>query len=376
MLTSLFFPNRDPQQSHRMRRWVMASGASGMVVLLFLAAYLLGLLDLRDFLTAAALVLGFVILFYVIFRSGLNLRFRDPSLTLAQILASTLVILFVLSQSEEGHGILSLIYMVSFLFGVFRLTTRQLLGITAFVALSYGLIIALQWHAGAGADPHAFNRKVLNWIVLTAVLTFFSVMGGYISKLRKEVADSKVKLEKAMLRIEYMAARDELTDLVNRRSLVDFLKQQKSRGDRFGSTFTTLMLDIDHFKRVNDTFGHQAGDVVLKSFAQAASASLRATDTLGRYGGEEFLAILDQTPLDRSAIVASRLCALARQLNFDELATGLRISISIGGAEYHRSEEWQATVERADQALYRAKHGGRDRFELDNSPAGGVARGA
>ena len=82
MLTSLFFPNRDPQQSHRMRRWVMASSASGMVVLLFLAAYLLGLLDLRDFLTAAAFVLGFVILFYVIFRSGLNLRFRDPSLTL------------------------------------------------------------------------------------------------------------------------------------------------------------------------------------------------------------------------------------------------------------------------------------------------------
>ena len=376
MLTSLFFPNRDPQQSHRMRRWVMASSASGMVVLLFLAAYLLGLLDLRDFLTAAAFVLGFVILFYVIFRSGLNLRFRDPSLTLTQILASTLVILYVLSQSEEGHGILSLIYMVSFLFGVFRLSTRELLGITAFVALSYGLIIALQWHAGAGADPHAFNRKVLNWIVLTAVLTFFSVMGGYISKLRKEVADSRAKLEKAMLRIEYMAARDELTDLVNRRSLVDFLKQQKSRGDRFGSTFTTLMLDIDHFKRVNDTHGHQAGDVVLKSFAQAASASLRATDVLGRYGGEEFMAILDQTPLDRSAIVAGRLCALARQLNFDELATGLRISISIGGAEYRPPEQWQATVERADKALYRAKHGGRDRFELDNSPAGGVARGA
>ena len=179
-----------------------------------------------------------------------------------------------------------------------------------------------------------------------------------------------------MLRIEYMAARDELTDLVNRRSLVDFLKQQKSRGDRFGSTFTTLMLDIDHFKRVNDTHGHQAGDVVLKSFAQAASASLRATDVLGRYGGEEFMAILDQTPLDRSAIVAGRLCALARQLNFDELATGLRISISIGGAEYRPPEQWQATVERADKALYRAKHGGRDRFELDNSPAGGVARGA
>ena len=376
MLTNLIFPTRDSQQSHRMRRWVMASSASAMVVVLFLAAYLLGLLALPAFLTASSLVLGCVMLFYAVFRSGLNLRFRDPSLTLAQILASTLVILYVLSQSEEGHGILSLIYMVSFLFGVFRLSTRELLGITAFVALSYGLIIGVQWHADMVAAPHAFNRKVLNWIALTSVLTFFSVMGGYISKLRKEVAESKTKLEKALLRIEYMAARDELTDLVNRRSLVDFLKQQKSRADRFGSAFTTLMVDIDFFKRVNDTHGHQAGDVVLQGFAKAASASLRATDVLGRYGGEEFMAILDQTPLDRSAIVAQRLCSLARKLNFDELATGLRISISIGAAEYRRPEEWQATVERADQALYRAKRGGRDRFELDNSTDDCVVRGA
>ena len=376
MLTNLIFPTRDSKQSHRMRRWVMASSASAMVVVLFLAAYLLGLLALPAFLTASSLVLGCVMLFYAVFRSGLNLRFRDPSLTLAQILASTLVILYVLSQSEEGHGILSLIYMVSFLFGVFRLSTRELLGITAFVALSYGLIIGVQWHADMVAAPHAFNRKVLNWIVLTSVLTFFSVMGGYISKLRKEVAESKTKLEKALLRIEYMAARDELTDLVNRRSLVDFLKQQKSRADRFGSAFTTLMVDIDFFKRVNDTHGHQAGDVVLQGFAKAASASLRATDVLGRYGGEEFMAILDQTPLDRSAIVAQRLCSLARKLNFDELATGLRISISIGAAEYRRPEEWQATVERADQALYRAKRGGRDRFELDNSTDDCVVRGA
>ena len=353
----------------------MASGASGMVVMLLFAAYLLDLLDQRAFLTATSFVLGFVILFYVIFRSGLNLRFRDPSLTLLQIVASTLVILYVLSQSEEGHGILALIYMVSFLFGVFRLSTRELLSLTAFVAFSYALIIGVQWYPEAVADPHAFNRKLLNWIVLTSVLTFFSVMGGYISKLRKDVAESKVELEKAMLRIETMAARDELTDLINRRSLVDLLKQQKSRGDRYGTTFSILMVDIDFFKRVNDTFGHQAGDLVLKTFARAASSSLRGTDVLGRYGGEEFMAVLDQTPVDRSAVVAERLCNLARQLNFDELATGFRISISIGGAEYCKPEEWQATVERADQALYRAKHAGRDRFELVDTPGEDLVSG-
>ena len=362
MLKSLIFPTRDPRQLHRMRRWIMATGASAMVVTLFFAAYLLDLLDRRAFLTAALLTLGFVILFYAIFRSGLNLRFRDPSLTLAQIVASTLVILYAMSRSEEGHGILALIYMVSFLFGVFRLSTRELVGLTAFVAFSYALIIGVQWYPGAAADPHAFNRKLLNWIVLTAVLAFFSVMGGYISKLRKDLADSKLRLEEVLQRIEHMAARDELTGVFNRRSLIDFLDRQKSRADRFGTTFSVLMVDIDHFKRVNDTFGHHAGDVVLSTFAQAAVIKLRQIDIFGRYGGEEFLAVLEQTPAQNAAVVAERLCAMARGLSFDELAPALRITVSIGGSDYRKAESWQTTVERADQALYRAKEGGRDRF--------------
>ncbi len=343
----------------------MASAASGMVVLFFLAAYLLDLLDRRTFLTATLLVLGFVILFYVIFRTGLNRHFPDPSLTLLQILASTLVILYVLSRSEQGHGVLSLIYMVSFLFGVFRLSTRELLALTAFVAVSYALIIGVQWHPDAVADPQAFNRKLLNWIVLTGVLAFFSVMGGYISKLRKNVADSKLRLEEALQRIEQMAARDELTGIFNRRSVNDFLDRQKSRADRFATTFSVLLVDIDHFKRINDTYGHHAGDVVLSTFARAALARFRQTDMFGRYGGEEFLAVLDQTPEQNIAIVADRLCTLARGLNFDELASGLRIAVSIGGTGHREAESWQTTVERADHALYRAKEAGRDRFVLE-----------
>ena len=346
-----------------MRRWLMATGASAMAVVLFFAAHLLDLLDQEAFVTAALLTLGFVILFFAIFRSGLNLRFRDPSLTLPQISASTLVILYTLSQSKEGHGILALIYMVSFLFGVFRLTTRQLLGLTAFVAFSYALIILVQWYPDAHADPGAFNRKVLSWIVLTSVLAFFSIMGGYISKLRKDLAGSNARLEEALQRIEQMAARDELTGIFNRRSLIDFIGRQKSRVDRFGTGFSVLMVDIDHFKRINDTYGHQAGDVVLVAFARAAAANLRETDVFGRYGGEEFLAVLEQTPAQNVPIVAERLCALARELNFDELASGLRITVSIGGTDYRKPESWQKTIERADQALYRAKEGGRDRFE-------------
>ena len=362
MLKSLLFPTRDARQSHRLQRWMMAAGASMMVVVLFFAAYLLDLMDRKTFVTAALLIVGFIVLFYAFFRSGLNLRFRDASLTLPQILSSTLVILYVLSQSKEGHGILALIYMVSFLFGVFRLTTRELLTLTAFVALAYALIIGVQWFPEAHTNPGAFNRMVLNWIVFTSVLAFFSVMGGYFSKLRKDLADSKRRLEEAIQRIEHLASTDELTGIHNRRSLIDFLEREKSRADRFGTGFSVLMVDIDHFKRVNDALGHHAGDVVLSTFARGAAVNLRQTDVFGRYGGEEFLAILEQTPVQNVMIVAERLCALARKLNFDELASGMRITVSIGGTDYRKPESWRTMVERADQALYRAKEEGRDRF--------------
>ena len=95
--------------------------------------------------------------------------------------------------------------------------------------------------------------------------------------------------------------------------------------------------------------------------------SLRGADVLGRYGGEEFMAVLDQTSIQGSGIVAGGLCALARTLIFDDLVEGMRISVSIGGAQYRKAEHWQATIDRADRALYRAKQAGRDRFELENA---------
>jgi len=367
MLHGRIFPADNPRQIHRIRRLFMAAGASAMVMALLFVSHRFGVLSLRAFVTAALLTLMFIIVFYGVFRSGLNLRFRDSSLTLLQILASTVVILYVLYESPRGHGVLSLIYMVSFLFGVFRLTTRELLGLTGFVALSYGLLISLHWRPGI--DPAVSGLMVLNWLVLVSVLTFFSVMGGYISRLRKEVADSRSRLQSALQRIEGLAAKDELTGVLNRRVLAEALTAQKNRADRYATAFSVLIADIDLFKRINDTHGHQAGDMVLKRFAAAAAQSLRNTDVFGRYGGEEFLAILDQTPLARVSVVAERLCALTRGLDLDHVVAGLKITVSVGCAEYRPPEDWQATVERADQALYRAKNGGRDRFELETMPA-------
>lgn len=363
MLHRMLFPDNDPQQAHLMRRFLMGIAASIMVLVLLFLSSLFGVLPFGALIAVSVATLLLVLGFFAVFRLGINKRFRDPSLTLAQIVASTLVILYALHQAPIGHGTLSLIYLVPFLFGVFRLSTPQLLGLTAFVSLSYAAMLALQPHPPA--DQLRLNQDILRWIVLTTVLMFFSIMGGYVSSLRKKLGEAHAGLERALLRIEHLAARDELTGVLNRRSLVEVLDQQKGRSDRYGAVFSILMVDIDHFKLVNDTHGHPAGDAVLARFAKVAAASLRQSDTFGRYGGEEFLAVLDQTTLEGACIVGERMCATAKRLQFDEFAATLRVTVSLGIAQYRPREDWHDLIKRADQALYRAKSGGRDRIECE-----------
>jgi diguanylate cyclase (GGDEF)-like protein len=363
MLHRMIFPLDDPQQAHLMRRFLMGIAASAMVLGLLFLSSLFGVLAFAAFAVAASITGLLLVLFFAVFRLGINKRFNDPSLTLVQIVASMLVILYALYESPAGHGVLSLIFMVSFLFGVLRLSTPQLLGLAAFVSLAYAAIIALQSYPFA--DRARLNQDVLHWIVLTAVLVFFSIMGGYISSLRKKLSETHTSLEAAMRRIERLAGQDELTGVLNRRSLAGILGRQKARADRYGLAFSILVIDLDLFKRINDTLGHPAGDAVLVRFATAASASLRQSDTFGRYGGEEFLAVLDLTNIDGACIVGERMCAMARALQVDETDTALRVTVSVGIAQYRAREEWAAMIERADQALYRAKAGGRDRIERE-----------
>jgi len=365
MLSELVFPADDPRQLHRLKRWLMATGASVLAIALFYAAHLLDLLARDAFVTAALATLAFIVLFYALLRSGFNLRFREPSLTRAQILAASLVVLYTLYQSQDGQGILALIYVMAFLFGVFRLRTGVLLGLTALVGAAYALIIALHWFEDASADPARFKRMLLSWVVLISVLAFCSILGGYVSKLRKDLAAGKANLEGALQRIERLVAQDELTGVNNRRSLIESLGREKSRADRFGTRFSVLMVDLDNFKAINDTHGHHVGDIVLQSLARAVAAGLRQTDVFGRYGGEEFLAILEQTGGQDAGLIARRMCAMLRELSFEEVAPGLRVTVSIGVAEYQRGESWQETVDRADRALYRAKARGRDCFEYE-----------
>jgi diguanylate cyclase (GGDEF)-like protein len=266
------------------------------------------------------------------------------------IVVSATVNTYVLYALKDGRGAFLLIYLVSMLFGVFRLSSQQLLRITAFVLLSYALVI---WQL-ARHNPATLNLSVelLQWVVLAFVLVWFSLMGGYINTLVTRLGQSEA---------------DELTGAYTRRRIIEILRHEKLRCDRGAGPLSVCMVDIDKLKQVNDTYGHQRGDEFLRAVVSAVQEELRVVDYIGRYGGDEFLLVLTQTPLVGAVDCAERIRSKVERQAVSESSPALAPSVSIGVAEYEMGETTIQTVVRADRALYRAKSGGRNRIECASS---------
>jgi two-component system cell cycle response regulator len=164
-------------------------------------------------------------------------------------------------------------------------------------------------------------------------------------------------------RVKNLSIRDGLTDLYNHRHSIELVANEYERVGRYESGVSVLMMDLDHFKRINDEHGHQAGDLVLKEVARVLKDTLRAVDALGRYGGEEFLAVLPHTSYDEARQTAERLRRAIHEHAFRMGDRELRATISVGVASYPSDivDSPNALIREADKALYRAKQDGRNR---------------
>jgi diguanylate cyclase (GGDEF)-like protein len=178
------------------------------------------------------------------------------------------------------------------------------------------------------------------------------------------------------LALQAQAGTDELTGIANRRAFLERADDEINRSLRYGHTLSLLMLDIDHFKQVNDTSGHAAGDAALVRMVEACLPSLREHDFLARLGGEEFVVLLPHTDSARALLVAERLRDAVERAGVDTPAGLFHITVSIGSATLPVGEQPDAAaeslsmlLERADKALYRAKHGGRNRVVCSVLPA-------
>jgi diguanylate cyclase (GGDEF)-like protein len=165
--------------------------------------------------------------------------------------------------------------------------------------------------------------------------------------------------------LERLARFDTLTGLMNRRTVLEKLDEWIAHQDRYGGALSVLMLDLDHFKQVNDNHGHAAGDTVLATSAQLLVENTRRADAVGRHGGEEFLIILPRTDIAGARVIAERIRSAVEDTPFlVQEEVSLRVTTSIGVAERGQKERANRLLARADVALYDAKRSGRNRVKI------------
>jgi diguanylate cyclase len=183
---------------------------------------------------------------------------------------------------------------------------------------------------------------------------------------RRQVAEAEGRIESLKAELEEVSGllrEDPLTGTLNRRGLEEVYARESARADRHGSPLCLVLLDLDNFKQLNDTHGHQAGDEALVELARTARQDLRPNDALARFGGEEFVLLLPDTDRDSAVAATTRLRTLLAELPLLHAGKQIRISFSAGIALRNPGESMLNLVGRADEALYRAKQAGKDRFE-------------
>ena len=172
-------------------------------------------------------------------------------------------------------------------------------------------------------------------------------------------------------RLQQLSDRDALTGLLNRRALAPLLQREAGRLRRYGESYALLMVDVDHFKAINDGHGHAAGDRALVQLSAVLRQAAREVDHVARLGGEEFCLLLPHTDLAGATHLAQRVHEAVRRASWSEFERGITVSVGVAVAQ-SPDEPPQAALERADQALYRAKHAGRDRVVLADPAAFGL----
>lgn len=357
-LAALFLTT-DRQQRVRITRSLLS--ALVFVVCVGLIAYvtLLGIMDPREGAVLASVIVLSCAGFYLALRSGFNLRFADPALTLAQTLAALTWIAGAYGTTNAAHGGTLLLLALVLVFGIFSMDPHRarLSGIYTVVIMGV-VMLYKSWTAPLLYPP------AVEWMYFVLVLTVvptITTLSSQLAKMRLRLKKQKAELRDALARIQELATRDELTGLINRRRMNQVLADHAALDKRNMVEFSVVVLDLDHFKRVNDTHGHGVGDEVLRNFAAEARRVLRETDVIARWGGEEFLLMMPEVPPGAPANGIERLRSALASLQVSATVPALRIGFSAGITTYRSGESMDATIERADQGLYQAKAAGRNR---------------
>ncbi len=300
---------------------------------------------------------GQLILFLCI-RGELNLRLKSGrSLLVPQTLWALFCTCWSYAITGPARGAVLTILAVTILYGVFssRPARVALLAGLGFLLL-VGTVLWKVW-----TDPSYDPRVETVHLALAAVsVAGAATAAARMSGLRRSLELKQIELALALERIQALATCDELTGLFNRRAALERMRSELGVRGRSSPLMALVMIDIDHFKSVNDRLGHSAGDLVLQRFADRARTVVRSGDFVARWGGEEFLMVMPATSAEKALAAMRRLRDVLHAESFNDLAGGLVVNFSAGVTECTGLADLHAAIERADQAMYRAKQGGRD----------------
>ena len=308
----------------------------------------------------ACSVLGLIAV-YAAIRSGWSRRFKDPALTLAQIPYAITCCAAAFVIAGPARGVTLPILAIILMFGIFGLTTRQMLGVLVYSLVAFGVASGVVAARDEPDYPTVVAAAYVGMVVVVLLSSTF--LTTRVQSTREHLRRQKAELAQALEQIRQLATHDDLTGLLNRRAMLDRMQLEQRRSLRSGSPLLIAQLDIDHFKVVNDTHGHAAGDLVLQSFADTVRRNVRDTDVLARWGGEEFVLLLCDTPAADAVALMERLrqAVQAMQVPVAQGGQPITVTVSIGLARHTPADPLAGTLERADRALYAAKAGGRNR---------------
>lgn len=366
--------NPDAYPGHRLARWLahpadpqratLQTAVLAFVIYAVLAVLQqfevnAGMIDQWASIRLTVCYLSGALAFVLVIRSGRNRLLRsDPALLQAQCGFAVMVTAGSYAIQGPNRGaVLSMVALIM-VFGMFVLTAVQAVRLAVFAWAVLGAVML--WKALTDPVHHRPALELFHFSLAGVVLLGIALQSVRLARLRLHLDRQNTALSSALEQIRRLATRDDLTGLLNRRHMSELLVDEKARHDRSGLPTSVALVDIDLFKRINDQFGHAAGDAVLKGFAQTVSASLRTGDRLARWGGEEFLLLLPETDAAAALFCIERIRSHLAAVAFVPEQPDQQVTFSAGLSMLGADETVEAMIERADQAMYAAKRGGRN----------------
>jgi len=297
--------------------------------------------------------------FFVLIRTGWSARLADPLMSLPHAMLSILITVGAYAVLGPTRNDVVLLLGQTIAVSMFRIQPRESLFL-GFWTVGW---LCLTQFALVWLGPEADNgvSMAAQAAVTSATLLALALVAMWVSQLRQKIARDAHKLRATLDQVQALATTDMLTGLLNRRQLEVVMLAELQLARRQGHALCVAMVDLDHFKRINDLYGHRMGDEVLRRFAALLQTELRQADRVGRWGGEEFVILMPHVDLTQAHMALERIRKRLADLPMSEHEP-LRVTVSGGVAAWAPGWTMEPWLEQADHALYQAKATGRNRI--------------